>query len=124
MELTDFFNSINKTKKNIVTDDRSERCYVPYVVNKSLSYHKDAIFHVNLMNSNPGLDKKLQYDYYLYGLPKGQRYGKWHKPENGSIGLIMAFYGYSKAKAHEVAKMLSDDQIKAIEGAMYHGGKP
>jgi hypothetical protein len=125
MELNDFFNSINKTKKDIVgTDEKAERVYVPYVINKSLSYHKDAIFHANFMNAMPILDKKMQYHYYLHGISKGSRYGKWHKDEDSRIEPIMAFYGYSRTRAKEVANILSDGQFEALKQALNRGGKP
>lgn len=123
MDLSDFFNSINKTKKNIIEDDRSEKAYVPFVVNKSLSYHKDCIFHVNLMNMNPLLDRKMQYEYLLYALPKASRYGKWHKADGERIEPIMAFYGYSRSKAMEVAAILTDKQLDSIKEALNTGGK-
>jgi hypothetical protein len=123
MDLSDFFNSINKTKKSVITDERSERLYVPYVVNKSMSYHKDAIFHSNLINGVPGLDRKMQYDYYLYALPKASRYGKWQKPDNSPIESIMAFYGYSRDKAEQVAQILTESQLKAIQEHLNTGGK-
>lgn len=123
MDLSEFFNSINKTKKNVIQDDRDEKSYVPYVMNKSFSYHKDAIFHVNLMNEKACLDRKLQYDYYLMALPKANRYGKWHKPDISPIEPIMEYYGYSRAKAEEVARMLSESQIQTIRDHLNPGGK-
>lgn len=123
MDLTDFFNSINKTKKNIITDDKSERFYVPYIINKSMSYHKDSIFHSNMMNMNPMLDKKIQYDYYLYSLPKASRYAKWQKPEESDIGAIMTLYGFSRQKAMEVRQLLSKSQMQDIAQATNTGGK-
>jgi hypothetical protein len=124
MDLTDFFNSINKTKKNIVSgDEKAEKFYIPFVVNKSLSYHKDAIFHSNFMNERSYLDKRMQYEYFLHALPKANRYGKWHKDEDGRIEPIMEFYGYSKTRAKEVLKILSDSQIEAIKEALNKGGK-
>jgi hypothetical protein len=124
MDLKDFFESINKSKKNIISDEKSEKCYIPYVINKSFSYHKDSIFYSNMMNRWSNLDKKMQYDYYLYGLPKGQRYAKWHKDEDSSVEPIMAYYGYSRDRAREVARILSNDQIEAIKQALNTGGKP
>lgn len=123
MDLSDFFNSINKTKKNIITDEKSERFYVPYVINKSMSYHKDAIFHSNMMNKNHCIDRKMQYDYYLYSLPKASRYAKWQKPEEVSLEAIMALYGLSRAKAIQASQLLSEIQKQAIAEAMNPGGK-
>ncbi len=125
MDLNEFFNSINKSKKDIMSgDEKAEKHYIPYVINKSMSYHKDTIFRSNFMNSMSNLDKKMQYHYYLYSLPKGTRYAKWHKEEDSRIELLMAFYGYSKGKAKEVLGILSDSQLEAIKQALYRGGKP
>jgi hypothetical protein len=123
MDLSEFFNSINKTKKNIMADDRAEKAYVPFVVNRSLSYHKDAIFHVNMINGWGGLDRRMQYEYLLYALPKGNRYGKWHKEQEDATSLIMAYYGYSKAKALAVLPLLTESDLKSIKESLNTGGK-
>ena len=123
MDLSEFFNSINKTKVDLLKKDPgAEKNYVPFVVNKSLSYHADAVFHANTMNGLPLLDKKMQYDYFLHRLTKGVRYGKWHKDEDTSLEPIMAFYGYSKTRAKEVARLLSGEQLEAIKEALNTGG--
>lgn len=124
MDLSDFFNSINKTKINVVTDDRSEKAYVPYVMNKSFSYHKDAVFHSNLMNGNPILDKKMQYDYYLYTLSKASRFGKWQKADDSILEPVMTYYGYSMAKARQVMGLLPESHLEALKRATDQGGKP
>ena len=123
MDISDFLNSINKTKEDVIQDERDERSYVPYVINKCLSYHKDCIFYSNLMNQRSHLDKKLQYDYYRGMVKKGNRYGKWHKPEVSHIESIMAYYGYSRVRAEEVAQILSESQIEALKQALERGGK-
>ena len=124
MDLGEYLNSINKSKKDIIgSNEQGERGYIPFIINKSLSYHKDAIFHANFMNLKPNLDKKMQYDYYLHSLPKGNRYAKWHKDDKPSIEPIMEFYGYSRSKAMEVAKILSESQLEAIKESLNKGGK-
>lgn len=123
MNLSDFFESINKTKKNIILDEKSEKFYVPYVVNKSMSYHKDALYHSNILNSLPNLDNKMQYDYYLNSLQKGNRYAKWHKDDISQLELVMEFYGYSRAKAQIALEILSEEDLEAIKQGLYRGGK-
>lgn len=123
MDLSDIFNSINKTKKNILENETSEKIYIPYVVNKNLSYHKDTLFHSNFMNLRPHLAKKMQYEYYLNGIPKGNRYAKWHKDEDPRIEPIMAYYGYSKKKAKEISALISEIDLEAIKQALNRGGK-
>jgi len=47
----DFVNSISFAKKDLMTntenDDLSEKGYVPFIVNKSLSYFADTLLHAN-----------------------------------------------------------------------------
>ena len=57
----DFVKSVSSTKKDIMLDDVDEKSYAPYLTNKSLSYHKDAIFFANEMNLKHGVDHRLQY---------------------------------------------------------------
>lgn len=123
MDLSDIFNSINKTKKNILENEASERVYIPFVVNKSLSYHKDTLFHANFMNIRPYLAKKMQYEYYLNAIPKGNRYGKWHKDEDSRIEPIMAYYGYSRKKAKEISALITETHLEVIKEALNRGGK-
>jgi len=54
--------SILQTKKNVV---ENEKDYVPFVVNKALSFHYDCVLFVNEMNRVPNTDRILQYHYYL-----------------------------------------------------------
>lgn len=123
MELSDFFNSINKTKKNIMTEETSERHYVPFVMNRSFSYHQDCIFHANMMNRYPGLDKKIQYVYYLETLKKASRYAKWQKPTETRVESVMAYYGYSRQRAMEVLPILTDSHLETIQEHLNTGGK-
>lgn len=123
MELGEILTSINKTKKNLLTDEKSEKLYIPFVVNKCFSYHLDTLFQANFMNQYNHLDKKMQYDYLIESVTKGNRYCKWIKPEETDLEAIMSHYGYSRSKAMEVRYLLSKDQIKALKEATDTGGK-
>ena len=51
MDLKDWLNSINYTKKNLIDEDPSiEKEYPPYIVNRCMSGHLDAIMFANEMN--------------------------------------------------------------------------
>ena len=51
MELKDWLNSINLTKKNLMDEDPSvEKDFPPYVVNRCLSGHLDTVMYSNEMN--------------------------------------------------------------------------
>ena len=44
MELKDWLNSINQTKKNLIDEDPSvEKDYPPYIINRCFSGHLDAV---------------------------------------------------------------------------------
>lgn len=114
--LTEFLNSINQTKENMLANDpKLEKEYVPYVVNKCFSYFPETIFHANRMNMVSHIDKKLQYDYYFYSVSKRKRFSKWIKPENNTkIDLIKQVYGYSDAKAREVSDLLGEEDLREL----------
>ena len=51
MELKDWLNSINQTKKNLIDEDPLvEKDYPPYIINRCFSGHLDAILFANEMN--------------------------------------------------------------------------
>ena len=51
MELKDWLNSINLTKKNLIDEDASiEKEYPPFIINKCLSGHLDTVLFANEMN--------------------------------------------------------------------------
>jgi hypothetical protein len=123
MNLSDFFTSINQSKQNLMAQDpSSERVYVPFVINKSFSYFMDSLFQANYMNKFHNLSKKMQYDYYLYGLSKNKRFSKWIKPEESdNLSIIKEYYGYSDKKAREVLPILSENQIKILKNKLNKG---
>lgn len=62
--LSDYLNSINYTKKDLIKEDPlAEKDYLPFVTNRCLSYFPDTVFYANQMNMMPHLEKKMQYDY-------------------------------------------------------------
>ena len=114
--LSDILNSINQTKVNLIDSDKIfEKDYVPFVVNKCLSYFPDTIFYSNQMNRMSFLDKKMQYDYYIHSISKRKRFSKWIKPEeNSDIEIIKEVYGYSDARAREVVDLVPMDKLKDL----------
>jgi hypothetical protein len=105
--------SILTTKQYVLEEEKD---YVPYIINKALSHHKDCIFYANEMNMMHGLAKSMQYSYFINTIRKGKRpYGKWHKPiENKDLQAVKTYFGYSDQKAEETLKVLTEDQLKII----------
>tara|TARA_R100000315_G_C5229374_1_gene140285 strand:- start:1526 stop:1909 length:384 start_codon:yes stop_codon:yes gene_type:complete len=125
MKLTDFLNSINHTKEDLFKDDveHAEKAYQPFIVNRSLSYFPDTIFHSNEMNILHDIDEKMQYDYLKLSVRKRKRFSKWVKNEKiEHMDLIKEYFNYSNTKAQESLRVLTDDQISKIKQEMDLGG--
>lgn len=126
MSLWDFVGSINETKKDLIAEDpQNEKDYVPFMINRALSYFPDTIMYANEMNQHASLAKKMQYDFYLYAIPKKRRFSKWSKADKPSddIKLIMTHYQYNRAKALEVLDLLTEDQLKDLKEKYKTGGR-
>lgn len=121
----DFVNQIIQGKKNLLIDENLEKEYLPFIVNRALSYHTDCIFYANEMNRYPTLDKKMQNDFLLNTIRSRKRpFIKWAKSvENDDIEAIKIFYGYSNQKAMEILSLLSEEQIQTIKTKIDRGGK-
>lgn len=123
----DFVNTINsKQKKDLMTgsdnDQLAEASYVPYVVNKALSYFPDTIMYANAMNQYNQVDNKLQFHYLLNTVRPGKRFSKWTKRiDSDELQLVMEYYSYSMEKAKQVLPILSIEQITLIKNNLTHG---
>ena len=125
MNFFDFLNSINDNKKDLIREDPlTEKEYVPFMINRGLSYFPDTILYANEMNKNHHIDNRMQYDYYFYSLRRYNRqYQKWFKNKNSDdLELVKEYYGYSTIKAKQVLEILSDEEIKYIKKRMDKGG--
>jgi len=120
----DMVNSISDTKKNLLEENAENiKIYEPYLVNKSLSYHNDALMYANEMNKNFFIDKDMQYNFYINILRKRKRFSSWIKKEKvDDLECIKSYYNYSNEKALQALKLLSEDQINFIKKQLDIGG--
>ena len=82
VELKDWLNNINHNKKNLIDEDPDlEKKYLPYIINRCMSGHLDAIMYANEMNIYHNLDNKLQHDFLLNILRSKKRFSPWVKKE-------------------------------------------
>lgn len=120
MNVFDFLNSINYTKKNILEEDiLLEKQYVPFIVNKYLSYFPDTLMHSNQMNRVSFISKKDQYEYFINAIRKRKRYSKWKKKEDNIekeilLKNIMEYFECSYKRAEEYLTILNKSQINTI----------
>jgi hypothetical protein len=124
IELKDWLNSINQTKKNIMDEDPSiTKEYAPYIINRCLSGHIDCLMYANEMNKFSSLDKKLQYDFFINIIRKKKRFSPWLKQEKiKDLEVVKSYYGYSNEKAKQALKILTKKQLDFIKSKLETGG--
>ena len=120
----DYVNAILQNKKQMIVDDLTEKDYIPFLVNRSLSYHSDCIMYANEMNRRHFLDKKLQNDFLINTVRSRKRpFAKWVKSEKSEdIACVKLAYGLSDSKAIEALRLLSDEQIQLLKEKTDTGG--
>ena len=113
-----YVKSINH--KNYIDHTRD---YNPFLTNNAMSYTLDTIMICNELNYYHSLPTCAQYDFLYHAIRKSNRYSPWFKEEgHPHLDVVMQYYGYSKQKALEALKVLSQDQIKAIIDTLDTGG--
>lgn len=120
----DFVNAVSKTKKDLISNDpATEKQYVPFVVNRSLSLFVDCVLYANQLNIYPILDHKLQFDYLLNTLRPRTRFQKWPKTiSDQDVALVEQYYKYSRQKAKVAVRLLTRDQLDIIKTKVKQGG--
>ena len=124
VDLKDWLNSINHSKKNLIDEDPDvEKKYPAYIINRCMSGHLDAIMYANEMNLYHNLDSKLQYDFLLNILRSKKRFSPWVKKEElKNLDYVKRYYGYSNEKAKQVLPLLSKEQLTFIQEKLERGG--
>lgn len=120
----DIIPSILQTKKCVIYDETDQKDYVPFVVNRALSYHFDCILYANEMNKNFNLDKDMQYQYLLNSVrPMKRKFQPWQKSNVvNDLDCVKEYFGYSNVKAKEALRILSDEQLTQIREKTHKGG--
>lgn len=123
----DFLNDINSGTKTdqygIMCTEEDEKAYIPFLTNRSLSYHEDAVIMANEINLNAHIDNRLQYDFFRRILRPRSRFCKWTKPENlEDIEVIKEWYMCSENRAREIYSILNASDIDYIKRSLDHGG--
>lgn len=124
MKFKDFANSISHDKKPLLdSDEKAEKLYNGFLMNRYYSFFVDTIFHSNEMNRYWELDKKMQFDFMRLGIRKKKRYTDWIKKHNDEeIELVKMAFGYNEAKALEVLNILGPQDLEKIRAYLNTGG--
>lgn len=120
----DFIKQINHGKKNLIDETPIlEKEYVPFIINRGLSFNHDTALYANEMNVQNHLDPKLQFDFLLNTIRPKKRWGKWIKRENNdTLELIKKYYSCSYEKARDYSTLLDDSQLDIIRQNIELGG--
>ena len=119
----DFVNAINFSKKDIISQENKKN-YLPYIVNRQLSYFKDTVLLANEMNANHHLDNVLQFHFLLNIVRPRKRFSKWEKQiASSDLEAVQEYYGYSNEKARSALTVLSPHDLKQIKKRNYKGGR-
>ena len=122
--LSDYLNSINQNKKNIIVDDDTEKAYPPFIINKCLSGFLDTVLFSNEMNLYPHLDKKMQYDFFINSISPRKRFSPWEKKSSiDYLDAVKEYYGYNTDKALQALRILNKQQLEEIKRLVNKGGK-
>jgi hypothetical protein len=117
--------SILQTKKSVIHDDIDLKDYVPFVVNRALSYHIDCVPYAQELNCHPWIDSDMQYSYLLNTIrPMKRKFQPWQKSQaDKNIECVKECFGYSNQKAKEALRILNDEQIAEIKRRTDKGGR-
>ena len=70
--------SIQVTGKSVIHTEEDEKSYVPFIINRALSFHRDCVSMANEMNIRPQTPKLLQYHFLIATIRKWKRpFQKW-----------------------------------------------
>ena len=100
-----------------------EKDYPPYIVNRCMSGHLDAIMFANEMNMYNFLPKKMQYDFFINILRTKKRFSPWLRKDTiKDIDYVKRYYGYSNEKAKQALNILTKEQLAFIKSKFETGG--
>lgn len=113
--------SIMRTKNNVLDNEKD---YVPYIINRALSFHYDCVVQANQMNLFPNLPSTLQYQFLLNTVRGYKRpFEPWQKRETiENLEAVKEYFNYSNQKAKEAMVLLSDADMEEIKRRIHKGG--
>jgi hypothetical protein len=91
--------------------------YNEWLINHALSNNMDTLLFAQEMSQYNHLPKDIQFDFYQFGIPKGKRYGKWHKMEKSDeslINMLCKTYNCNLVVAKRYLSLLDDEQKQQL----------
>ena len=122
-QFTEILKSILDNKKEVeLINERTD--YPAWNINRVLANYKDCILYANMMNMNPQVPHKLQYQFLLNTVrPIKRAFNKTDRDKvNKDLESVKLYFGYSNEKAKDALRILSDEQIALIKEKTEKGG--
>ena len=119
-----YLSALSHSKDRSVMDEpQFQKEYVPFIVNRALSYHQDSVLAANAMNERPWLDAALQFQFLLNILAARKRFSKWIKATvPNDVRLVAEYYGCSSRHAKDLVPLHTPEQMKIIRSRLEKGG--
>ena len=97
--------------------------YIPWLINRGLSFHQDAVLAMNSMNERPWLAPSLQFRFLLNTLRARTRFSPWLKRVTSTdVVLVAEYYGCSVRHAQPLLDLHSEDQLQSVRVRLRKGG--
>ena len=127
LDWIDFLKPLSQSKQHLIleADDPQEveRAYNAFMINRSMSYHRDVIMFANEMNMHTDADARLQHDFYFHALQRKARFSKWfNKGKLDDLKLVKEYFNYGNSKAEQALKLLSPEDLQNIRDSVFEGG--
>ena len=123
----DYIKAIQQTKVDIIrtsdNPDLAEKDYNPFITNKALSFHVDSILYCNEMNTRHGLDKQLQFDYFINTVRSMKRPYVWlKKTSDEDIKFLKETFEMNDTRAKEAYAVMGPEKVAELRKNIVTGG--
>jgi hypothetical protein len=132
----DFLRSINDNKVDLMRENPAViKDYSPFMIGRGLSYFSDTVKAANLMNERSAFwsdvdpevvatAKRQHFRFCLEAVASRPRFQRdWFKPEvDETVAVVAQYYGCSRGKAREMAKMHTPEQLEIMRERLNTGG--
>ena len=110
-----FVAEINGKKNTAIFTPETAAQYVPFVINRSLSYFVDTVLAANEMNIHHDLPKDLQFKYLCGAVSSRSRFGKWATPTvDKNAPIVARHFGCGMGEAADIIATISRDELHEI----------
>ena len=119
-----YLSALSHSKDRSVMDEpQFQKEYVPFIINRALSYHEDAVLAANWMNERPWLEPALQFQFLLNTLAARKRFSKWIKTTvPNDVRDVAEYYDCSLRAARDIVPLHTKEQMKIIRSRLEKGG--